>query len=223
MVQVPPQPAKALIFDMDGVIIDSTAPHVEAWERYLASHGLEAQNVSGRMLGRHNDEIVRDFFAGRDLSEGDVLRHGAEKERLYREMLAPGLMERLVPGLADFVKLHSDLPLAVATNAEPANVDFVLAEAGIRGHFRAVVNGADVQRPKPAPDIFLRAAELLGAAPESCIVFEDSTTGVAAAAAAGMRVVGVLTTLDRLAGADLCIRDFCDPDLEPWMRSALSR
>jgi beta-phosphoglucomutase len=208
----------ALIFDMDGVLVDSTALHTEAWRQYLRKHRIEIADIEDRMLGRHNDEIVRDFFAGTDLKPDVVVRHGREKERLYRTLVAPELETRLIRGAVGFVRRYSDLPLGLASNAEAANLEFILEATGLRPCFRAVVNGHDVARPKPAPDIYLRVARLLGAPPEDCIVFEDSQVGIAAARAAGMRVVALTTTLAELHDADLTIAHFEDPGLEPWLR-----
>ncbi|MBC7927396.1 MAG: HAD family phosphatase [Bryobacteraceae bacterium] len=209
----------AWIFDMDGVIIDSTQTHTEAWIAYLRQHGLDLPEVGSRMLGKHNDAIVRDFFCDPGMTDHDVYEHGANKESLYRELMAPLLEQKLLPGVREFLASHSSVPAAVATNAEAANVDFVLTGADLRSSFQAVVSGQDVQRPKPAPDIFLRAAAMLGAQPSSCIVFEDSITGVTAARAAGMRVVGVLSTLSELPGVDYAIRDFRDSGLDQWLLS----
>jgi beta-phosphoglucomutase family hydrolase len=212
------QNSLALIFDMDGVIVDSTSVHTEAWRQYLGQQGITIADIEARMLGRHNDAIVRDFFAGCELTGEVILRHGAEKEKVYRSLIGSRVADRLVPGASDFIRRHSDLPLAVASNAEPANVDLILEAAGLRSVFRAVINGHEVARPKPFPDIFLRAAQVLETAPADCIVFEDSLTGVEAARAAGMRVVGVATTLRELPEVDLVIRDFQDGELEPWLR-----
>jgi beta-phosphoglucomutase len=210
--------APALLFDMDGVIVDSTATHTLAWKQYLAQHGIEVSDIERRMLGKHNDEIVRDFFGNSGLSDSLIFNHGAEKERLYRQMLRPRLRDLIVKGLPEFLERHGDLHLGVASNAEPANVEFVLEEAGIAEYFDAVVNGRIVARPKPAPDVYLRAAEYLGVTPADCVVFEDSLTGVAAARAAGMSVVGVRTTIQEFPDVDLTIGNFEDPDLEPWLR-----
>jgi len=109
------------------------------------------------------------------------------------------------------------VPLAVGTNAEPANADFSLDSGGLRRFFRVVVDGAQVSRPKPHPEIYLRTAELLGLPPANCIVFEDSRTGVEAARAAGARVVGLTTTHDQLPEVDLRIQDFLDPTLDLWL------
>lgn len=101
--------------------------------------------------------------------------------------------------------------MAVATNGERANVDMALNGTGLTEFFRVIVTGGDVVRPKPHPDIYLKAAELLQVPPDRCIVFEDSHAGVQAGLAAGMRVVGVSTTHDDLPGVSLMIHDFNDP------------
>jgi HAD superfamily hydrolase (TIGR01509 family) len=168
------------------------------------------------MYGRRNDEIVRDFF-GAHLSDEDVRAHGEAKERLFRETIRPVIHEALVPGVREFLERHRGQPVGLATNAEPANVEFLLEAACLRSYFRAVVDGHQVPNPKPYPDIYLRAAGLLGTKPGDCVVFEDSFTGIEAARAAGMAVVGVRTTHEELRGVDLEIRDFHSPELEPWL------
>ena len=218
---------RALIFDMDGVIIDSNPWHRLAWAEYTRRHGVEmTEAMQQRMYGKRNDEIVRDFLGadrtGTQLSDPDVLAHGAAKEALYREFMKPRAAESLVPGIREFLTRHRTSALAVASNAEAANVDFVLDAANLRSFFRVVMNGAQVTHPKPHPEIYLRVAEGLQAAPEECIVFEDSQSGVEAGLAAGMRVVGVGTTHDdlpgvSLPGVSLHIRDFTDPALELWL------
>jgi beta-phosphoglucomutase family hydrolase len=206
----------ALILDLDGVVVDSTPVHALAWQRYLEELGIHKEELVSRMHGRRNDEIVREFV-GAHLSAMQVFEHGAAKERLYREIMAPELMVSLVPGVIQFLDRAGALPVALATNAERANVDFVLDGACLRSRFRVVIDGSQVRNAKPAPDIYLLSARRLGIAPHNCIVFEDSSVGVAAARAAGMRVVGVLTHTEPLEGADLTIRDFLDPALEPWL------
>ena len=110
-------------------------------------------------------------------------------------------------------------PMAVASNAERDNVRFILEEAKLTPYFRAVVDGYQVERPKPFPDIYLRTAELLGTPPADCIVFEDSHTGVQAARAAGMRVAGIGATHAELPGAALTVGSFLDPELEIWLQA----
>ncbi len=208
----------AMIFDMDGVIIDSNPIHRQAWRRYNLRFGIETDEAMLEfMYGKRNDEIVRHYF-GPALSEGEVARHGTAKEALYREMLAGEAAAHLVPGVADFIREYASVPLAVASNAEPANVEFVLEASGLRPYFRAVVDGDQVQNPKPDPEIFLRAASLLGADPANIIVFEDSESGVMAGREAGARVVGIRTTHRELPLAHLTVDDFGSSELRKWLQ-----
>lgn len=213
----------AFIFDMDGVIVDSTVTHTKAWRLYLTEHGIELSGIAERMLGRHNSEIVRDFFARYELTDAAIVEHGTRKEALFRNLIRPVLREKLVPGIVEFIHRHPHAPMAVASNAERANLEFVLELAGIKPRFQAIVDGHQVDRPKPAPDIYLRAAAELGISPQKCVVFEDSETGAAAARAAGMKIVGVKTTLEKFDNVDMTIDDFFDPDLDKWLRSATAR
>ena len=209
----------ALIFDMDGVIVDSNPLHREAWVEFNRRHGVETSDAMlERMYGGRNDQIVRDFF-GDSLPEDEVAAYGAAKEKIYREMLAGRIEETLVPGLRPFLDLYRGSPMAVATNAEPENVNSVLDRAGLRDYFRVVVDGHQVSRPKPHPDIYLRAASLLETAPSNCIVLEDSHTGVAAARAAGMRVIGLATTYVNLPDVDIMADNFCNGIVVSWLKA----
>jgi len=211
-------PVRAFLFDMDGVIVHSTPLHNRAWEIYLEQHGIDPMRVQSRMFGLRNDEIVRDFF-GEGLSDAEIVEHGANKEKLYRELMYPRLEEFMVPGVREFLARHNGLPAAVGSNAEPANIEFVLRESGLAPRFSAVVDGYQVEKPKPDPDVYLKAAELLGVAPEECVVFEDSIAGLRAARASGGRVVGLRTTLRELPSHDLAIDNFESPELEQWIQS----
>jgi beta-phosphoglucomutase len=218
-----PAEIHALIFDMDGVIVDSNPLHRAAWTEYSRRYGVETtQAMQTRMYGRRNDEIVRDFL-GSHLTDTEVLEHGAAKERVYRELMGPRLSETIVPGLREFIARRPHIPKALATNAEPANVDFVLNGAGLRDFFTVIVDGHQVSKPKPHPEIYLRAADLLGISPEFCIVFEDSETGVRAGVGAGMRVVGISTTHEDLPGVSIQVDDFRDPALESWLVARLPK
>ena len=210
-------PDLALILDMDGVIIDSNPIHRQVWALYNRRFGIDTdEDMQQRMYGRRNDEIVRDFF-GEQLTPDEVRAHGAAKERLFRETIASQINEALVPGVREFLGRHSDRRMGLATNAEPANVEFLLETAQLRRYFQAVVDGHQVRNPKPHPEIYLRAADLLGSMPGDCVVFEDSVAGIQAARAAGMRVVGLRTTLAELPPVDLAIDHFNSPELEPWL------
>jgi len=215
----PLAPGLALIFDMDGVLVDSNGVHRDAWIAFNRRFGLETTEAMLQfMYGRRNDEIVRGFF-GQDLPAAEVAMRGAAKEELYRQTIAGRVERMLAPGLRRFLERHRGAPMAVASNAEPENVRFVLEEAGLTPFFRAVVDGHQVRRPKPFPDIYLLAAERLETPPADCIVFEDSRSGVEAARAAGMRVVGIGSLDPDLPGAELVAGGFLSGELEKWLKA----
>lgn len=209
-------PGLGLIFDLDGVIIDSMPFHQRAWSRYLEVTGIGSGVSLDFMHGQRNEEIVRSLL-GPEADLQTVIAHGAAKEQLYRDMLRERLREHLVAGIAEWLDRISGAPIALATNAERANVDFVLDGGRLRPYFEVIVDGSQVERPKPAPDVYLRAAELLKIPPRNCIVFEDSPVGVAAAVTAGMRVVGVLTHARLLDGIRFSITNFLDARLDSWL------
>jgi HAD superfamily hydrolase (TIGR01509 family) len=205
----------ALIFDLDGVIVDSMPVHTAAWIRYLDGLGLPSAEIERTMHGRRNDEIVTAVI-GAKLSAEEVYAHGAAKEALFRDMIGAELVDRLVPGVVEFLQVYRGVPLGLASNAEPANINFVLDAAGLRGIFQVVVDGMQVERPKPFPDVYTKAAGSLGIETRNCIVFEDSPAGVAAARAAGARVVGVETHAP-LDDVDFRVTDFRGSDLIEWL------
>ena len=211
----------ALIFDMDGVIIDSNPLHRQAWAAFNRRYGLETtEAMQRRMYGKRNDQIVRDYF-GEGISPEEVDARGRAKERLYREMLTGRTEEMLVPGLRAFLERYRDLPMGVGSNAEPENISLVLDETGLRRYFRAVVDGHQVRHAKPHPEVYLRVAELLETDPAECVVFEDSHSGAAAAVAAGMRVIGISTTDDNLSGTSITIDNFRSGDLDLWLQAQI--
>ena len=210
----------AVIFDMDGVLIDSNPTHAAAWIQYLNGLGMPHEGIDTWMVGKRNDQIMR-ILLGDTASEDEVFAHGAAKEALYRQMMEPMVERQLMPGLRPFLDTLASLPVGLGSNAEPANVEFLLDAAQLRGRFQAVVDGHQVEHPKPAPDIYLRVAQLLEVDPRQCVIFEDSPSGIRAARAAGAIVVGVDRSGRQLEGTHLTIRDFADPALAPWLSSAL--
>jgi HAD superfamily hydrolase (TIGR01509 family) len=204
---------------MDGVIVHSNPLHREAWEAFNRRYGLETtEDMHASMYGKRNDEIVRNFF-GTALSDEEVVARGAAKEELYREMAKGRLEQMLVPGLREFLQIYRGVPMGLASNGEPENIQLILDGVDLRPYFRAVVGGHEVARAKPHPEIYLRVADILEVAPANCIVFEDSYTGVQAGLAAGMRVVGLCTTHDNLPGTSISVDNFLDRDLRRWLES----
>jgi beta-phosphoglucomutase len=211
----------AFLFDMDGVLINSMPLHTKAWEIYLDRLGLRVADLEARMHGKRNPELVRELISA-DLPEEEIFEHGASKERLFRQLMSEEVERYRIAGLVDFLERYRDVPKAVGSNAERANIDFALDRFGLRPYFEVTVDGSEVERPKPYPDIYLKAAERLGVGPRGCIVFEDSPVGAAAGTAAQMRTVGVETIPTEFRGVDLVIRDFYDPRLESWLEAQTS-
>jgi beta-phosphoglucomutase family hydrolase len=183
----------AVIFDMDGVLVLSLPAHWVAWQATAAAHGVEmTREMFLRCNGLTNPDICALLWGSRATPEF-VARVADAKDRAFRDAigidvpLAPGCRALLTALQANGVRL------AVGTSAPRENVDLVLDRGGIRAFFGAVVYEGMVRRGKPAPDVFLRAAELLGVPPRRCVVVEDAPTGVRAARAAGMAAVGVAT------------------------------
>jgi beta-phosphoglucomutase len=186
---------KAVIFDIDGTIVDNMHLHAEAFALFAERHGLRAltSDDRARLDGRRNSEIFPILF-NREVPRDEWQAYEHEKEGLYRE-LSKG---RLTPmkGLQLLIdRLRaSGIPMALATSAPEPNVAHTLSELGLNDTFPVIVRGDQVPRGKPAPDVFLEAARRLNVAPEHCLVFEDAPMGVEAAHAAGMPVVALTTS-----------------------------
>ena len=196
----------ALIFDLDGTVVDNMALHAEAFSVFAERHGLPPLTPADRVKldGRRNSEIFPILF-NRALAREEWQVYEEEKESLYRE-LSRG---RLTPvagftRLLDWAAVHG-LPVTLATSAPRPNVEHTLAEIGCTDSFACIVRGDEVGRGKPAPDVFLAVASRIGVAPAACLVFEDAPMGVAAAHAAGMPSIALTTsfTADALAALDI--------------------
>jgi beta-phosphoglucomutase len=210
----------ALIFDMDGVIVDSMPFHTRAWELYLGRLGYDARGLNERMHGKHNDELLREFL-GAEATLELIQRMGHEKEALYRELIGVELEANLVRGVTEFLVRHEAVAKGVASNAIAANVDFVLDGANLRRYFRVAMDGQQVRLGKPHPEIYEKTSDLLQVPRENCIVFEDSQTGIDAARAAGMTVVAINTHRAALHGQAFETTDFADPELDRWLVSTV--
>lgn len=199
MVSLPP---RALLFDMDGTIVDNMDVHTTTWLELLARHGVQTspEEFFSRTAGMVSHQIFRIYF-GERLSDEEIDRYGAEKEALYRERYAPHVAP--VSGLTDLLMAAkaSGVKTGLATSAPPENIDFILGRTGL--HFDTVVGAADITHGKPHPEIYLRCAERLGVAPEECLVFEDAPMGVEAGVRAGMRTYVITTVLTREEAAAL--------------------
>jgi len=204
---------RGVIFDMDGVLIDSGAHHREAWRALLDELGVApAQPDYWRLtIGRPGNEAVP-LLLGHPLSSSEAMRLADRKHDLYQQLARHGLPA--VPGVIAFVDevAAAGIPRAVATSASRVDVHRLLGRVGLRDRFDAVVTAEDVRFGKPDPEVYLLAADSIGVPSVQCLVFEDSVVGVQAARRAGMRVIGVATAHPedelRAAGAASVIDDF---------------
>lgn len=185
---------KALIFDMDGTMVDNMMVHHRAWQRKLAELGLEMtlEEVHAQIHGV-NEEILERLFGDR-FSPAERTRVAAEKEQAYRDIFLPEL--QLVPGLADFLEQahEEEIPMAIGTAAPPENAHFILDNLDLHHYFGAIVHSRDVQKGKPDPEVFQLAAQGIGVELRDCLVFEDSPTGSEAVRRGGAEAVILTTT-----------------------------
>ncbi len=188
---------QAIIFDMDGVIIDSEPLHERAYLEIFAEmgyadrHGVNFDDY----LGRTDKALIEDFISRH--KPAYTLEHLSDwKKNRFLEIMREE--EPIFEDLPELVaRLAGKYPMAVASGSLHPVIDAVLAMKNLRSHFRFCVSSSDVARGKPAPDIFLRAASLLQVPPSACCVIEDSSPGVTAAVAAGMQVIAITNSLPR--------------------------
>jgi beta-phosphoglucomutase len=185
-----PGPA-ALILDLDGVVTDTADQHETAWRTMLAEHGLPFHPAAyERTRGRSRDDSLRELLVGHEVP-ADVFAAMLESKNARYLVALDGLTLRdLLPGVLDLLLAAEKRHWKVAIGSSSLNATRVLDRIGITDLFDAVADGS-TGPPKPAPDIFLAAARMLGVEPAVCVVVEDAASGVDAAIAAGMRVIGV--------------------------------
>lgn len=210
-----------IIFDFDGVIVDSHPVHLEAWKTFLLSKGRSATDAELSFVqeGAKREEILRHFLG--DLTPEQTRSYGDEKDKLFQ---AAASNLKLVRGFAEFLAQMeaAGLPSAVATSGGRRRVEQTLARFSLLGRFRAIVTGDDVARGKPDPALFLMAARAFQIAPERLLVCEDAIAGVVAAKTSGMKCLAIAANGrgPRLkdAGADLVVENFGQTNLDDVRR-----
>jgi beta-phosphoglucomutase family hydrolase len=203
----------AAIFDLDGTLIDNNSYHLQSWLQYLKDMNREMseEEYKARVNGRTNKDVI-EYIYQRQMDDEEAMKYAQEKEAIYRKLYAPHI--KPVEGLLELLeKLRSlSIPMAIATSGIQVNIDFLFEHIPIRSYFDVIVNSAHITKGKPDPEIYIKTAELLKVSPADCLVFEDAIVGINSAKAAGMKVVGVLTThtAAELSGADVLIKDFSE-------------
>ena len=210
-----------IIFDFDGVIVDSHSIHLRAWRALFRSMGKTVgdEELSFVLEGAKREEILRRFLS--DLTPEQIKLYGAEKERLYQ---ARATELKLVCGVTEFLEQANaaGVPMAVATSGGRNRVERTLKTFGLLGRFQAIVTAEDVARGKPDPALFHLAANRLRVAADQILVCEDAVAGVAAANAARMKCIAIAANgrrkLLQEAGADLVIENFMQTGLNDVRR-----
>ena len=212
----------SLLFDLDGTLVDTDQVHFAAFSEVFRHYdvAIDWETYRTRIMGAANQAITGAFLSHVPAGEHKAIME--RKEAIYRDRLdviepIPGLLALL--DLAD----AAGLPCAVVTNAPRLNADLVLRSLGIAGRFRALVIGTELPQTKPNPLPYLEGLHLLGADASRSIGFEDSRSGITAAHAAKLAVVGMTTSLEAPAvlalGATIAARDFTDPAVLDLVRS----
>ena len=210
----PSRATQAVIFDLDGVLVDSEDLHVDAWKTLFARHGIEVTDQEYRdAVGMLDADWIAGLF-GRRGQQTDPAWWQAAKRRVYRGILAANV--RLFPGVDVLVRaLHAaGLRLAVASSSWRENIHTVLDAAGLAHCFAVLTGKEDVRRHKPHPEPYLRTARALAVPPAACTVVEDSDIGIEAARRAGMRCIAIPNSLppEQLAAADAILPSLENPD-----------
>jgi beta-phosphoglucomutase len=179
---------------MDGVLVDTARAHFESWQVIAREYGTEITwEAFHRTFGRPNHQIIPELL-GRPVSPEELRRIDRRKEEAFRKIVRDSIQP--LPGVVELIRgLHgAGFRLGLGSSGPPENIRAILKALEVEPFFEAVVSGHDVERGKPAPDVFLMVAERLGVEPEACLVVEDVPAGVEAAHAAGMKCTAVTTT-----------------------------
>jgi beta-phosphoglucomutase len=183
---------KSVIFDFDGVIVDSHPAHMRAWNKFLLSVGKSVTEAELEFArdGRKKEDILRHFLG--DLEVGEIDAYSHKKDLFFNEEVK-GINP--VAGIGELLNelSRAGLPTAVASSGSSERVHYILDLVGLRQYFATVVTGDEVDKGKPDPAVFSKAAEKLRVAPSDSLAFEDSVSGVRAARAAGMKCLGIAT------------------------------
>mgnify|MGYP002622221956 CR=1 FL=1 len=206
---------KALLFDMDGTLVDSDPLHIAVFVEFLGARGVTITEADymDRIHGRQNVEIFRHFLPDADPDEMDLA-----KEAAYREKV--GTSMEPMPGARDLIRRARShgLKTGAVTNGPRANLEAVLKATGLTDAFDHTGTANDVTHGKPHPELYLAALDALSLAPDETLVFEDSPSGIASARAAGIDVIAIASSLSAKALVDLgalfAISDFTDPALK---------
>ena len=200
----------AVLFDMDGVLVDTNPYHKLAIQQFCVKYGftLSDEELNQKVYGRTNTDWITNLFG--TLTPAELAAYADEKEALFRKIYMPHVSP--VDGLIQFLESleSNNIPRAISTSAPRANVDFILEHIPIGKYFTTILDERMVTKGKPNPEIYIKTAQALNMPNNQCIVIEDSISGVTAGRDSGSKVIGVTTTHTKaeLSFTDYCIADF---------------
>lgn len=198
---------EAFLFDLDGVIIDSSEFHKKSWMVLMSSNGINfSEEDFKRTFGKRNEEILKEYFP--NLPEREIKRMSYEKEELYRKFAKCNI--KPIDGSIEIIKFIKEkgFKLALVSSTPRENIDFIFKELNLGEIFNTVVSGTDIKVGKPNPECYLVAAQKLDIKPQKCYVVEDSEHGLQAGKSAGSKCIGITTTHKELKNADIVIKNF---------------
>ena len=215
----------AVIWDMDGVLADTAPYHLRAWRETFAKRDVSFTKVDfKRGFGTRNDAIIKNTL-GEQLTPQEIETIAQEKEATFRDIIGKEI--KPIPGALKLIRALHDkgINMAIASSTVIENIRLIVGSLGIEKYMKAIITGHDVTEGKPHPQVFLTAAERLGADPRRCIVFEDAVAGVKAAKSAGMYCIAITSTHpgEKLKEADLIVdtlKEVSVKDLEELVNSS---
>jgi len=207
---------KAVIFDLDGVIVDTVPAHYIAWKTIADELGIAFDKEQNEQLkGVSRIQSMEKILALGQVSKTaeEVLELTEKKNKIYVDIISEMTPDDILPGVVNFLEMLETQGIPKSIGSASKNTPTILKAVGLTGRFDCIVDGNSVQRSKPDPQVFLKGAEGMGKAPEECVVFEDAISGVQAAKAGGMYCIGVGKT-EILGEADLVVPDMTNVDLK---------
>ncbi len=208
---------RGVIFDLDGVLVDSHPLHKRSWKMFLQTLGknITDQELEFVLDGRKKEEILSHFLG--ELSKQELVEYGRRKEELFREQAAE---LKMIAGAREFIQQLQDanIPIALASSGSRGRVNYTLRQLGLLQNFHVVISGDDVPNGKPDPAVFCAAATSLRQSAAHLLVMEDAVAGVHAAKSANMKCIGIApdrrASLLLEAGAEYVASDFRDLTLQ---------
>lgn len=212
---------KAVIFDLDGVIVSTDECHYKAWQRMADEEGIYFdRSINDRLRGVSRMQCVDIILekASKGYNAQEIAEMADRKNKYYRELIQSLTPEDILPGVTDLIGKLKNSGIKVAIGSSSRNTALILERTGLNGSFEVVVDGNCILRSKPDPEVFQKAAELLNVSARECLVIEDADAGVQAALSAGMKVLGVGAASANIS-ATLRLNDLSNASVD-WILSA---